>query len=90
MAYPLGRKIGLERRGWMRRPKVRKAFGWARYELEKSGVVLLPRPWTRTQTFASFCEISMPAHRGWIASMADHPSQPVQKESRSMRSGEDG
>ncbi|MEO5315167.1 DedA family protein [Pseudarthrobacter sp. CC12] len=41
MAYLLGRTIGLERWGWMRRPKVRKVFGWARYELEKRGAVLI-------------------------------------------------
>ena len=37
----LGRKIGLDRWKWMRRPKVQKAFGWARYELEKRGAVLI-------------------------------------------------
>jgi membrane protein DedA with SNARE-associated domain len=41
MAYLLGRKIGLERWRWMRKPKVQKAFGWARYELEKRGAVLI-------------------------------------------------
>ncbi|WP_144662922.1 DedA family protein [Paenarthrobacter nicotinovorans] len=41
MAYLLGRKIGLDRWCWMRRPKVRKVFGWARYELEKRGAVLI-------------------------------------------------
>lgn len=41
MAYMLGRKIGLDRWGWMRRPKVRKVFAWARYELEKRGAVLI-------------------------------------------------
>ncbi|MFS0718938.1 DedA family protein [Arthrobacter sp. 1P04PC] len=41
MAYLLGRKIGLERWGWMRKPRVRKVFGWARYELEKRGAVLI-------------------------------------------------
>ncbi|QDG63803.1 DedA family protein [Pseudarthrobacter sp. AG30] len=40
-AYLLGRKIGLERWGWMRKPKVRKVFGWAQYELEKRGAVLI-------------------------------------------------
>lgn len=40
-AYVLGRKIGLERWGWMRKPKVRKVFGWAQYELEKRGAVLI-------------------------------------------------
>ncbi|MHC6591011.1 DedA family protein [Arthrobacter sp. C152] len=41
MAFMLGRKIGLERWKWMRRPKVRKVFGWARYELDKRGAVLI-------------------------------------------------
>ena len=30
------------------------------------------RPGTRTQTFASFLEMSIPAHRGWITSMTHH------------------
>ncbi len=34
-----------------------------------------PRPWTRIQTFASFFEISIPAHRGCITSISDHTSQ---------------
>lgn len=41
MAFMLGRRIGLERWRWMRRPKVQRAFGWARYELEKRGAVLI-------------------------------------------------
>ena len=41
MAYMLGRKIGLERFRWMRKPKVQKVFGWAHYELEKRGAVLI-------------------------------------------------
>lgn len=41
MAYTLGRKIGVERWGWMRKPKVQKVFGWARYELGKRGAVLI-------------------------------------------------
>lgn len=41
MAFMLGRRIGLHRWKWMRRPKVQKAFGWARYELEKRGAVLI-------------------------------------------------
>ncbi|MFJ3957748.1 DedA family protein [Arthrobacter sp. NPDC090010] len=40
-AYLLGRKIGLDRWKWMRRPKVAKMFEWARYELEKRGAVLI-------------------------------------------------
>ncbi|HJW00315.1 MAG TPA: DedA family protein [Arthrobacter sp.] len=41
MAFLLGRRIGLYRWKWMRRSKVQKAFGWARYELEKRGAVLI-------------------------------------------------
>lgn len=41
MAYMLGRKIGLNRWKWMRRPKVRKMFAWAQYELDKRGAVLI-------------------------------------------------
>ena len=41
MAYMLGRKIGLDRWRWMRRPKVRKVFEWADYELQKRGAVLI-------------------------------------------------
>jgi membrane-associated protein len=41
MAFMLGRRIGLHRWKWMRRPKVQKAFGWARYELDKRGAVLI-------------------------------------------------
>jgi len=41
MAYLLGRKIGLERWKWMRRPKVKKMFAWAQYELGKRGAVLI-------------------------------------------------
>jgi membrane protein DedA with SNARE-associated domain len=41
MAFMLGRRIGLDRWKWMRRPKVHKAFSWARYELEKRGAVLI-------------------------------------------------
>jgi membrane-associated protein len=41
MAFMLGRRIGLNRWKWMRRPKVQKAFGWARYELDKRGAVLI-------------------------------------------------
>ncbi|WP_454697939.1 DedA family protein [Arthrobacter humicola] len=41
MAYMLGRKIGLERWRWMRKPKVQKVFAWAHYELEKRGAVLI-------------------------------------------------
>jgi membrane-associated protein len=41
MAFMLGRRIGLKRWKWMRRPKVQKAFSWARYELDKRGAVLI-------------------------------------------------
>ena len=41
MAYLLGRKIGLERWRWMRKPKVQRVFAWAHYELEKRGAVLI-------------------------------------------------
>lgn len=41
MAYTLGRRIGPERWGWMRKPKVQKVFGWARSELEKRGAVMI-------------------------------------------------
>lgn len=41
MAYTLCRKIGVERWGWMHKPKVQKALGWARYEVEKRGAVLI-------------------------------------------------
>ncbi len=41
MAYLLGRRIGLERFRWMRRPKVQLAFSWARQELERRGAVLI-------------------------------------------------
>jgi membrane protein DedA with SNARE-associated domain len=37
----LGRKIGVERFRWMRKPKVQRVFAWARYELEKRGAVLI-------------------------------------------------
>lgn len=40
-AYMLGRKIGLDRWKWMRKPKVRKMFAWAHYELDKRGAVLI-------------------------------------------------
>ncbi|WP_441412284.1 DedA family protein [Arthrobacter sp. 2MCAF14] len=41
MAYMLGRKIGLDRWKWMRKPKVQKMFAWAHYELDKRGAVLI-------------------------------------------------
>ncbi|MGG5171938.1 DedA family protein [Pseudarthrobacter sp. J1738] len=41
MAYLLGRKIGVERFAWMRRPRIQKALGWARYELDKRGAMLI-------------------------------------------------
>ncbi|MDJ0319589.1 DedA family protein [Pseudarthrobacter sp. PS3-L1] len=41
MAFMLGRRIGLERWKWMRRPRVRKVFDWARSGLDKRGAVLI-------------------------------------------------
>nr|WP_231700759.1 DedA family protein [Arthrobacter sp. zg-Y750] len=41
LAYLIGRWIGTERFGWMRRPKMRKSFAWARYELDKRSVSLI-------------------------------------------------
>ncbi|HEX2864206.1 MAG TPA: VTT domain-containing protein [Deinococcales bacterium] len=41
MAYALGQEVGLHRWGWMRRPKVQRAFGWARGELDRRGAVLV-------------------------------------------------
>ena len=40
-AYLLGRWIGTERFAWMRRPKARRSFTWARQELEKRSVSLI-------------------------------------------------
>jgi membrane-associated protein len=41
LAYLLGRKVGVDRFKWMRRPKVQKALHWARYELDKRGAMLI-------------------------------------------------
>ena len=41
LAYLLGRWIGTERFAWMRRPKMRRSFAWARYELDKRSVSLI-------------------------------------------------
>lgn len=41
IAYQLGRRIGTAGFKWMRRPKVAKAFDWARMELDKRGAVLI-------------------------------------------------
>nr|WP_218847342.1 DedA family protein [Psychromicrobium silvestre] len=41
MAYWIGSKIGTSRFRWMRRPRVAKAFDWARMELDKRGAVLV-------------------------------------------------
>ena len=41
MAYLLGRRVGVERFRWMRKPKVRRALDWARYELDKRGAMLI-------------------------------------------------
>ncbi|GAA3284721.1 DedA family protein [Nesterenkonia halobia] len=41
IAHRLGRLIGTERFGWMRRPTPRRTFTWARHELDKRGVLLI-------------------------------------------------
>jgi membrane-associated protein len=41
IAYRMGRGIGTAGFKWMRRPKVAKAFEWARMELDKRGAVLI-------------------------------------------------
>ncbi len=41
IAYFLGRKLGVSRFRWMRRPRTAKAFEWARKELDKRGAVLI-------------------------------------------------
>jgi membrane-associated protein len=41
MAYFLGRRIGTERFGWMRRPHVQKLFAFARRELNMRGAMLI-------------------------------------------------
>lgn len=41
IAYFMGRKLGVSRFRWMRRPRGAKAFAWAGRELEKRGAVLI-------------------------------------------------
>lgn len=41
LAYVMGRAIGVERFGWMRRPRMRRSFAWARNELDKRSVSLI-------------------------------------------------
>nr|WP_231716085.1 DedA family protein [Arthrobacter zhangbolii] len=41
LAYLMGRGIGMDRFAWMRRPKTRRSFAWARHELEKRSVSLI-------------------------------------------------
>ncbi len=41
MAYLLGRRIGTERFGWMRRPRTQKLFAFARRELNVRGAMLI-------------------------------------------------
>ena len=41
IAYWMGRKLGVQRFAWMRRPRIAKAFAWAGMELDKRGAVLI-------------------------------------------------
>ncbi len=41
IAYLMGRKLGVTRFRWMRRPRVARAFEWARMELDKRGAILI-------------------------------------------------
>ncbi len=41
IAYFMGRKLGVSRFRWMRRPRGAKAFAWAGKELEKRGAILI-------------------------------------------------
>nr|WP_304661706.1 DedA family protein [Arthrobacter sp. zg-Y238] len=41
LAYLLGRWIGTERFRWMRTPKMRRSFAWARHELDKRSMSLI-------------------------------------------------
>ncbi|MEV8143432.1 DedA family protein [Specibacter sp. NPDC078709] len=41
IAYWMGRKLGVERFAWMRRPRIAKAFAWAGMELDKRGAILI-------------------------------------------------
>ncbi|MFD6859684.1 DedA family protein [Rhodococcus sp. NPDC060090] len=41
IAYTIGRKVGTERFAWMRKPRARKAFAWARHGLDKRGAAII-------------------------------------------------
>ncbi|SUE13485.1 hypothetical membrane protein [Rhodococcus gordoniae] len=41
IAYTIGRKVGTDRFRWMRRPKARAAFAWARHGLDKRGAAVI-------------------------------------------------
>lgn len=41
IAYTIGRAIGTDRFGWMRRPKIRHAFDWARRTLDQRAALLV-------------------------------------------------
>lgn len=41
IAYWMGRKLGVRRFAWMRRPRIAKAFAWAGMELDKRGAILI-------------------------------------------------
>lgn len=41
LAYLFGRTVGTERWKWMRRPRIHRAFEWARAELDKRGATLI-------------------------------------------------
>jgi membrane-associated protein len=41
IAYTIGRRLGTERWGWMRKPKTQKAFAWARRGLDKRGAAII-------------------------------------------------
>ncbi|MDN5811416.1 MAG: DedA family protein [Arthrobacter sp.] len=41
IAYGFGRRIGLDRFRWMRRPRTRRTFAFARRELERRGALLI-------------------------------------------------
>lgn len=41
IAYALGRRIGTERFGWMRRKRTQKLFAFARHELNERGAMLI-------------------------------------------------
>lgn len=41
LAYQVGRIIGIDRFGWMRRPAPQRTLHWARHELDKRGVLVI-------------------------------------------------